>query len=185
MIIYAMRHGETDYNLHKRIQGWSDIRLNQKGVQQTELATEQFVAPIKALFCSDLLRTQESIRSLKTKYSHYPVLLDWRLRERNFGSLEGEYHSDDDMIGNNFYNRIGQVEDVEKLIFFKQRVVSFLNDLMAYFDRSDSVFVSTHGGTINQLNHIINGSTEYIFYNNAQIVKFELHSFITSPRYDQ
>ena len=36
MKIYLVRHGETDWNNEKRLQGWADISLNAKGVKEAE-----------------------------------------------------------------------------------------------------------------------------------------------------
>ena len=35
--IYIFRHGETDYNVNKRMQGWLDVPLNKNGIAQAEM----------------------------------------------------------------------------------------------------------------------------------------------------
>ena len=42
MIVYFIRHGETDFNKRCLIQGMSDIPLNDKGIQQAGIAAEWF-----------------------------------------------------------------------------------------------------------------------------------------------
>ena len=37
MVVYFIRHGETDFNKRCLIQGMSDIPLNDKGIHQAEL----------------------------------------------------------------------------------------------------------------------------------------------------
>lgn len=44
MIVYFIRHGETDFNKRCLIQGMSDIPLNDKGVQQAGVAANWFKA---------------------------------------------------------------------------------------------------------------------------------------------
>ena len=42
MVVYFIRHGETDFNKRCLIQGMSDIPLNDKGIHQAELAADWF-----------------------------------------------------------------------------------------------------------------------------------------------
>ena len=48
MRLYALRHGETSWNVQRRFQGQSDIPLNDKGILLAELTGE-------GLGCRDIL----------------------------------------------------------------------------------------------------------------------------------
>ena len=39
MILYFVRHGETDWNVKKKIQGKTDVPLNENGKQQDRKST--------------------------------------------------------------------------------------------------------------------------------------------------
>ena len=59
MKIYLVRHGETDWNNEKRLQGWADISLNAKGVKEAEVVAEKLMdVHFDDAFCSDLERAE-------------------------------------------------------------------------------------------------------------------------------
>lgn len=89
MDIVLVRHGETDWNVEKRLQGHIDIPLNEVGVRQAAalgraLAGETF----DAVFASDLQRAVQTAAVIATPRS-MPVQQDAGLRERCFGAFEG------------------------------------------------------------------------------------------------
>lgn len=89
MDIVLVRHGETDWNVEKRLQGHIDIPLNQVGVRQAAamgraLAGETF----DAVFASDLQRAVQTAAVIATPRT-MTVQQDAGLRERCFGAFEG------------------------------------------------------------------------------------------------
>ena len=83
------RHGETDWNREFRIQGSSDIQLNELGRQQAQfLAQELTDVDLDAIYSSDLSRAQATAAAVAATHG-LEVQLDPRLRERSFGSWEG------------------------------------------------------------------------------------------------
>ena len=62
MIVYFIRHGETDFNKRCLIQGMSDIPLNDKGIQQAGIAAEWFEKQnitFDRVFASPLVRDKK------------------------------------------------------------------------------------------------------------------------------
>ena len=83
------RHGETDWNRELRIQGSSDIELNELGRQQAQfLAQELTDVDLDAIYSSDLSRARATAAAVAATHG-LEVTLDPRLRERSFGSWEG------------------------------------------------------------------------------------------------
>lgn len=88
--LYIFRHGQTDYNVEKRVQSSLDIPLNAMGVTQAEelaknLATVQFDC-IYSSPLSRALRTAEIVVGNR----QIEIIKDSGLRERNFGVLCGK-----------------------------------------------------------------------------------------------
>ncbi|MDZ7938008.1 MAG: histidine phosphatase family protein [Rhodoferax sp.] len=98
--ITAVRHGETAWNVDTRIQGQLDIGLNARGQWQAERVGKALAeAEIDHVYSSDLQRahcTAEAIARHAREPGSPPlqVRLHQGLRERGFGSFEGETWAD-------------------------------------------------------------------------------------------
>lgn len=84
-----LRHGETEWNTKKRIQGFRNSPLTLKGVLQTQ----QWVKTLKKwewdqIYASDLGRVKQTAAIINDSLK-IPVFFDTRLREQNWGEWEG------------------------------------------------------------------------------------------------
>lgn len=87
--LLVIRHGETDWNQTSRIQGHTDIPLNDNGRwQAARLAQALAEEGIDALYASDLQRAVETARAVAAT-AGLSLQTDAGLRERHFGRLEG------------------------------------------------------------------------------------------------
>ncbi len=93
-----IRHGETDWNAERRIQGHRDLPLNATGLAQAA-ALARGLAGLRAdaIFSSDLLRARQTAQPLADALG-LPLQLEPDLRERNFGCCEGKT-IDEIMVG--------------------------------------------------------------------------------------
>lgn len=83
------RHGNTDWNAQRRIQGHTDAPLNALGHAQAAAAAPLLAARNPdAIICSDLRRCTDTAAPLAA-LAGVPVRLDTRLRERYYGEWEG------------------------------------------------------------------------------------------------
>ena len=91
--VLAIRHGETDWNRDKRIQGHTDIPLSELGHAQARLLGQALGdRSLDALYTSDLLRAQQTAQAVAAAQggpAKLPLRLDPLLRERSFGCFEG------------------------------------------------------------------------------------------------
>ena len=92
--LIAVRHGETAWNRVSRIQGHTDIPLNDAGLWQARQVGEAVAGEgIDAIYSSDLQRAADTARAIG-RAAGVPVQLDVALRERHFGELEGLTHDE-------------------------------------------------------------------------------------------
>lgn len=86
---YFVRHGETDWNKESRIQGHTDIPLNETGRMQAEHAVGVLARlPIHVIVSSSLGRAYETASIINAGLQK-PLVVDHGLMERNFGKYEG------------------------------------------------------------------------------------------------
>ncbi len=86
--VYLVRHGETQWNAERRIQGQSDSPLTAKGEQQAKQVAERAKAlGITHVIASDLGRTQRTAEII-ADLCGCEITLDARLRELDMGVLE-------------------------------------------------------------------------------------------------
>jgi 2,3-bisphosphoglycerate-dependent phosphoglycerate mutase len=87
-------HSTTEDNERGVATGWQPGRLSGVGRQQAaELGRRRAADGIAAVFCSDLARAVETAQ-IAFGDSGIPVLLDWRLRECDYGELNGQAAAD-------------------------------------------------------------------------------------------
>ncbi|WP_105667991.1 2,3-diphosphoglycerate-dependent phosphoglycerate mutase GpmB [Cronobacter dublinensis] len=86
--VYLVRHGETQWNAERRIQGQSDSPLTEKGEHQAmQVAQRAKALGITHIISSDLGRTRRTAEII-AQGCGCDVILDARLRELNMGILE-------------------------------------------------------------------------------------------------
>jgi probable phosphoglycerate mutase len=92
--ILLIRHGETDWNTEKRLQGHLDIGLNAEGLRQAQaLGLALLNEPLDAIYASDLQRAKHTAKAIATPRGMV-VQTDVGLRERCYGAFEGLRHVD-------------------------------------------------------------------------------------------
>lgn len=96
--IIAVRHGETAWNVDTRIQGQLDIGLNDRGLWQAERVGQALAdESIDRIYSSDLQRAHTTAQAIARQTSNpaaREVQLHTGLRERGFGTFEGETWAD-------------------------------------------------------------------------------------------
>jgi probable phosphoglycerate mutase len=92
--VLFIRHGETDWNRIRRIQGHIDILLATTGIAQAGQLAQRLLreskegARLDAVYCSDLLRAQQTARPFADALG-LSLSLNEGLRERWYGDFQG------------------------------------------------------------------------------------------------
>ncbi|MBO4290053.1 MAG: histidine phosphatase family protein [Lachnospiraceae bacterium] len=166
MKLYLIRHGETDWNKVRRLQGQSDIPLNDFG---RKLAMETAPAlrdvPFDLAITSPLLRAKETAE-LVLAGRNVPMREEPRLMELAFGEYEGlickgeqcnitdpDFHYFHDAPDKYVPPRGG-----ESFYDLQRRLKSFLEELFADPALQDAtILISTHGGVMCMLFTLFKG----------------------------
>ncbi|HET58044.1 MAG TPA: histidine phosphatase family protein [Deltaproteobacteria bacterium] len=94
MKLMLVRHGQTQWNHEKRVQGTSDIPLNTLGLTQVERLAESLrVLPIDTIVSSPLKRAIQTANAVN-RFHRLPVIIDDNLMELDQGDFEGRSFSD-------------------------------------------------------------------------------------------
>ena len=90
MDIYVIRHGQTSWNVEKRLQGRSDTDLNEVGRAAAIRTGKAFCeVPFDLVFTSPLKRAKETAALFSGRAERVPVIEDVRIQEISFGVYEG------------------------------------------------------------------------------------------------
>jgi probable phosphoglycerate mutase len=140
------RHGETDWNRELRIQGSSDIELNDLGRAQAHaLAQELEHVELDAIYASDLSRARATAQAVAASHG-LEVQLDPRLRERSFGGWEGLTREDLAALPEGSHHDGESDEQVRERML--EAVQAIADD-----HPGEQVLVVSHGGALNTLWH--------------------------------
>lgn len=166
MKLYILRHGETDWNLRRLVQGVTDIPLNEYGRYLAKETAKGFKdLTIDVAYTSPLLRAKETAQIVLSG-KKYRLIEEPRLREMCFGTYEGmciggEYKAPESNEFNKFFmapEHFVPTEGGESVQEVLQRTGEFLNEIYKNPDLQDkNILISTHGATMTALlNHIKN-----------------------------
>jgi len=158
--IWFIRHGETAWNAQHRLQGWTDIPLNETGRQQAgqlaaRLALEVARAPFAALYSSPLRRAVQTARPAAERLG-LAIQSEPGLRERGFGVLEGLAYEDMARLAPKataVWRRRDPDEPLEggeSLGQFQTRIITTAQTI-ARRHRGERILAVTHGGALDIL----------------------------------
>ena len=115
--LYIARHGETDWNVLHRLQGWTDRPLNETGRRQAgELAGTLTGIRLDAIYSSTLSRSRDTATTVAAKTMTVKSLDG--LRERNYGHFQGGSDTAPEYLrrSNDWTDRLDDGESLNQLL---------------------------------------------------------------------
>lgn len=162
MRLYLTRHGQTEWNLLGKYQGWLNSPLTDRGKMAAKQLGERLEkVKFQAVYSSDLGRAVETTKALNRKET---VILDERIREIDLGIWSGlSYHEAPKAYPELYHQYIYeplayQPQKGESLLEFYERVETFVKMLDKQHP-NDTVLVVCHGITLIMLQLVLNGQT--------------------------
>lgn len=160
MKLYIIRHGETDWNQTRRMQGRKDVPLNAFGRHLAE-ETGKALSNVKfdAVYTSPLERAKETAQIVSG--GRVAIICDEKLIEMSFGEYEGlsaskEHWNIPDPAFQNFFDapdRYIPPKHGESFIEAKERLEVFFRELQK--KELETVLISTHGAVLCVLLNLI------------------------------
>jgi probable phosphoglycerate mutase len=154
--VILLRHGETDWNAQRRIQGQTDTALNERGHEQSRvLVSATLGVQIDALYSSDLVRARDSAAYLAEARGLTVIPLP-QLRERHLGMFQGVTGAEAQSRWPEEYARYRQRDleqtlgDGESLRQLQRRVIKVCEELIARH-HGEHIALLTHAGVIDIL----------------------------------
>lgn len=164
-IFYIFRHGQTDYNVEKRVQSFLDIPLNAQGIAQAkELAKNLSDVQFDCIYSSPLSR---SLQTAKIVVNNRPIqiITNPGLQERNLGILCGKIMNLTDAPANASVDFSKDKVDIPAALLFSddytppngendktfiKRTCDTMTEI-AKNTNANTIGISTHGGVIGAL----------------------------------
>lgn len=147
--IYVTRHGETEWNVQKRMQGWKDSQLTEKGKENAaRLGKSLGDIQFDAVYASTSPRAIDTAKLIASEQD-VTIMTDDQLREINMGEWEGKTHDEIQHIypkqHHDFWGDPEQYEPIGGETFdeLMERVISMFNAIVSKYE-TGNILIVTH-----------------------------------------
>lgn len=171
-ILYLMRHGQTLFNVRRKIQGFCDSPLTIEGIRQATIAGEYFKnIHIDHAYSSTSERCCDTLEIVTNNKIQYKRLKG--LKEMNFGTFEGE-SEDLNPKGPEGYNTFFVPYGGESIDEVRDRMIKTCTEIMEQEDNNTVLAVSHAGACYHFLRGFQDPKEELEKgFSNCCILKFE------------
>lgn len=176
MEILLTRHGQTDWNVLKKVQGKADIELNDTVIKQAEETKKLLENEEIDLIISSPLKRAAQTAKIIGEERNIPIIYDEEISERDFGEFEGMHKDTFDFDQFWTYSDL-KYEKAESVVDFFDRIYSFLDRIKEQYPNK-KILVVAHGGVSIPVNCYFNGIPEdnYLLglgIGNCEVVRYK------------
>ncbi len=179
MRLLLTRHGQTDWNVLGKIQGQTDIELNEIGIKQAEATREKLANQKIDVIISSPQKRAKKTAEIIAKGRNIPIIIDKGIEERNFGKFEGKTREEFNFAEVWNYKLNKQYEEAESVGQLFARVEGFLEKIKQEY-KNETVLLVTHGGVAVPIRATLEGIPEGmevlrgLGLDNCEIKEYEL-----------
>lgn len=183
-MLYIMRHGRTEWNDKRKLQGQTEVDLSEKGIEMAKEAREEYKDINFDICFSSTLKRASDTAKIVLEGRNIPIEYDERLIEMGFGEYEGiEKSFDQPECPINVLFRHPEeynepVSGAESFDHIYERVNEFLNEkVYPLLDEGKDVLLISHGVTSHTIASIVNNIPRENFWNlkidNCKLIKLK------------
>lgn len=144
MKLIIVRHGETEENKLKIIQGHSPGKLTARGLAENRRLAEKLAGQkVDHIYTSDLARAFDTAKQIHAHHPHIEIKIDPLIRERCYGSAQRKTYGECGFDG--VPEMTWTPEGGESLEEMVERAERFLKRLLEEHDEKETVMVVSHG----------------------------------------
>lgn len=164
--ICFVRHGETDWNAERRMQGHIDIPLNETGIRQAQQLCNTLLHTnhhFHHIYSSDLMRAFNTAKVIADGRG-LDIVVHADLRERHVGQLQGLLlHEAPHRVPQVWQRHVAReldydLEGGESIVHFHERVQRMLAHFLQQH-RGEHVLAVSHGGTLDMVYRVVTGQS--------------------------
>jgi 2,3-bisphosphoglycerate-dependent phosphoglycerate mutase len=153
--IFIFRHGQTTDNATHTFSGFRQSDLTEEGIMEAVGIGEQLKnEKVTKAYQSDLIRSQHTLQLvLEGFHQGVGIITDPRIKERDYGDLTGQNKDKVEQKQPENYKLWHRSYNIpppngESIEMVEKRVLDFLNDELAKWQKDDVIFISAHGNSI-------------------------------------
>jgi probable phosphoglycerate mutase len=156
-----VRHGETDWNAESRLQGYTDIPLNARGLAQAAQmakALKKAHFQFDVLYTSDLQRAKQTAQAIERLYA-ISATSHSLLRERHLGILQGLTTSEAPLLEPELWQAHlsrdihQELRGGESILQFANRITTVLQEIQEKYT-GKTILIVSHGGALDMMYRI-------------------------------